>query len=59
MFAENQRLAVAHFLDSEEGATMTEYVLLISLIVLGCFVAASALFASLIQPFQSATNALH
>jgi Flp pilus assembly pilin Flp len=55
MSAENLRNAVAYFLDSEEGATMTEYVLLIAP---GCFTAVSALSTSLLQPFQPATKAL-
>jgi Flp pilus assembly pilin Flp len=55
MSAENLRNAVAYFLDSEEDATMTEYVFPIAP---GCFTAVSALSTSLLQPYQAAPNAL-
>ena len=42
----------------EAGATMVEYVLLISFIALVCFVAVAALGMSLAGPFQGASNGL-
>jgi Flp pilus assembly pilin Flp len=59
MSPENLRNAVAYFLESEERATMTEYVFLIALNTPGCFTVVPALSTSVLQPYQAATNALH
>jgi len=49
---------IGRFRQSEAGATMLEYALILAFVAITCVVAVTALGQSLSGPFQSAVNGL-